>query len=279
MPDANLADAFAATAGPVSDEPLLAQAQAAVSAATRAVGLLSNANSSASAGESNDGPITEGLATTADLIAKDLGTRVFLVSGTPFVGRMQFDVIETIKSLATPKRRATWKALLTIDPDSQETTATHCYTDEWLQKLDDEWAKISHSVKTQMLVPILLTRTPSTLIGGEPIMENFMAKMKEGIEKRFADAHRRWLAGEGAGADDAEGFEDFSARVNDFLADVLRLHPGESVLVISHGGSIRVIHALAAGVDYVRDHRLIPGVPNCAVARYGVRDGKLTPLD
>jgi glucosyl-3-phosphoglycerate phosphatase len=99
------------------------------------------------------------------------------------------------------------------------------------------------------------------------------------IEERFADSHRRWVAGVGAGADDAESFEDFSARVNDFLADVLRLHPDEEVLVISHGGSIRVIHALAAGVDYVRDHRLIPGVPNCAVARYVARDGKLTPLD
>jgi probable phosphoglycerate mutase len=99
------------------------------------------------------------------------------------------------------------------------------------------------------------------------------------IEERFADSHRRWQAGEGAGADDAEAFEDFSARVNDFLADLLRLHRGESVLVISHGGSIRVIHALAAGLDYVRDHRLIPGVPNCAVARYVARDGKLTPLD
>ena len=99
------------------------------------------------------------------------------------------------------------------------------------------------------------------------------------IEERFADAHRRWLAGEGAGADDAEAFEDFSARVEEFLSDVLRLHPGEEVLVVSHGGSIRVIHALAAGVDYVRDHRLIPGVPNCSVARYGARDGKLAPLD
>jgi broad specificity phosphatase PhoE len=99
------------------------------------------------------------------------------------------------------------------------------------------------------------------------------------IEDRFADSHRRWREGVGAGADDAETFEDFSARVNDFLADVLRLHPGENVLVISHGGSIRVIHALAAGVDYVRDHRLIPGVPNCAMARYVARDGKLTPLD
>jgi broad specificity phosphatase PhoE len=99
------------------------------------------------------------------------------------------------------------------------------------------------------------------------------------IEERFVEAHRCWRAGEGAGADDAETFEDFSARVKDFLADVLRLHPDEEVLVISHGGSIRVIHALAAGLDYVRDHRLIPGVANCAVARYEARDGKLAPLD
>lgn len=99
------------------------------------------------------------------------------------------------------------------------------------------------------------------------------------IEERFADSHRRWRAGEGSGADDAETFEDFSARVNDFLADVIRLHPGDEVLVISHGGSIRVIHALAAGLDYVRDHSLIPGVANCAVARYVARDGKLAPLD
>lgn len=99
------------------------------------------------------------------------------------------------------------------------------------------------------------------------------------IEERFADSHRRWRAGEGAGADDAETFEDFSARVNDFLADVVRLHPGEEVLVISHGGSIRVIQALAAGLDYVRDHGLIPAVPNCAVARYVARGGKLVPLN
>lgn len=98
------------------------------------------------------------------------------------------------------------------------------------------------------------------------------------IEARFADGHRRWRAGEGPGADDAEEFADFSARVSDFLADVLRRHPGEQVLVVSHGGSIRVVHALATGLDYVRDHKLIPSVPNCEVARYAARDGKLAPL-
>jgi broad specificity phosphatase PhoE len=99
------------------------------------------------------------------------------------------------------------------------------------------------------------------------------------IESGFADAHRRWQAGEGAGAEDAESFDAFGARVRSFVEDVLRRHPDEAVLVIGHGGSIRVIHALAAGLDYVRDHRLIPGVANCRVARYVARDGKLAPID
>jgi broad specificity phosphatase PhoE len=49
--------------------------------------------------------------------------------------------------------------------------------------------------------------------------------------------------------------------------------------VVAHGGSIRVIHALASGLDYVRDHRSIPGVPNCVVAAYAASDGKLVRID
>jgi probable phosphoglycerate mutase len=99
------------------------------------------------------------------------------------------------------------------------------------------------------------------------------------IEAAFSDAHGRWLAGNGAGADDAEPFAAFGERVTSFLTDVLERHPGETVLVVAHGGSIRVIHALASGLDYVRDHRSIPGVANCVVARYAARDGKLASLD
>jgi broad specificity phosphatase PhoE len=99
------------------------------------------------------------------------------------------------------------------------------------------------------------------------------------IESRFAEPFRRWREGESHGADDAEPFEAFGSRVNSFLEDVLKRHPDETVLVIAHGGAIRVIHALAAGLDYVRDHTAIPSIANCVVARYAVRDGKLAPLD
>jgi broad specificity phosphatase PhoE len=99
------------------------------------------------------------------------------------------------------------------------------------------------------------------------------------IEADFRDAHRRWRAGEGPGADDAEPFDAFAERVASFLAEVLERHPDETVLVVAHGGSIRVIHAVASGLDYVRDHRSIPAVANCTVARYAVKEGKLAPID
>jgi len=99
------------------------------------------------------------------------------------------------------------------------------------------------------------------------------------IEEQDAEGLARWQAGEGPGANDAEPFDAFAERMGRFLEDVLQRHPGESVLVIAHGGSIRVIHALASGLDYVRDHRSIPAVANCAVARYAARNGKLAPLD
>jgi glucosyl-3-phosphoglycerate phosphatase len=101
----------------------------------------------------------------------------------------------------------------------------------------------------------------------------------EEIEGRYAQAHVRWRAGEGHGADDAEPFDAFAARVHSFLEEVLRRHPDETVLVVGHGGSIRVIHALASGLDYVKDHRSIPAVANCAVARFAAREGKLAPID
>ena len=101
----------------------------------------------------------------------------------------------------------------------------------------------------------------------------------EEIERRFEAAHVRWRTGKSHGADDAEAFDAFAARVHSFLEDVLRRHPDETVLVIGHGGSIRVIHALASGLDYVKDHRSIPAVANCAVARFAAREGKLAPID
>lgn len=99
------------------------------------------------------------------------------------------------------------------------------------------------------------------------------------IEERFPDSYRRWRAGHGPGTDDAEPFDAFADRIRSLVEEVLREHPDETVLIVAHGGSIRVVHALARDLDYVRDHASIPPVPNCVVARFAAQDGKLTPID
>ena len=101
----------------------------------------------------------------------------------------------------------------------------------------------------------------------------------EEVKSSFPDEQRRWRAGLGAGAHDAEPFEAFAARVVSFVEDVGRRHDGEEVLVVTHGGTIRVVHAVAAGLDYVRDHSSIPGVANCSSSRFALREGKLAPID
>ena len=99
------------------------------------------------------------------------------------------------------------------------------------------------------------------------------------IEERFAEDLASWRLGDGAGAEDAEPFDVFAARVGSFVDDAVTRHPGQTVLVVAHGGTIRVIHALASGLDYVQDHAKIPGVANCAVARYAAGEGKLAAID
>jgi len=99
------------------------------------------------------------------------------------------------------------------------------------------------------------------------------------IESSFPEDKLRWLAGMGPGAHDAEAFDAFATRVGSFVQEIGERHAGEEVLVVAHGGTIRVVHALAAGLDYVQDHRSIPAVANCASSRYAFREGKLAPID
>jgi uncharacterized protein (DUF1501 family) len=84
-----LARAFAATASPASTDPLAAQAQTSITAALRAVDVLSKAGANTAVeGDDPDagpaGPLASGLGAAANIIDLDLGTRVLLVSASGF---------------------------------------------------------------------------------------------------------------------------------------------------------------------------------------------------
>jgi broad specificity phosphatase PhoE len=106
----------------------------------------------------------------------------------------------------------------------------------------------------------------------------------EGLADRDVPTHdpeeyERWRAGLGDGAHDAEPHAELLERIRGAVDRIAAEHPAGNVLVVSHGGPLRVVHALAHGLDYLEHRHTIPFVENCALARWAVRDGILTPAD
>jgi broad specificity phosphatase PhoE len=98
------------------------------------------------------------------------------------------------------------------------------------------------------------------------------------VEERFPDGFRRWLDG-GEGWEDGESYTGMSDRVLGALFRVSATHPGESILLVSHGGPIRAILAAAAGMD-VHSYRKLERVePNAGLSRVDVEDGTISRLD
>lgn len=76
-----------------------------------------------------------------------------------------------------------------------------------------------------------------------------------------------------------EGFERLAERVVAALLDVAVRHPGETVLVVTHGGPIRVALASADGMAIEDHRRRYPAAANGSVYRLDVVDGHLRRVD
>ena len=96
-------------------------------------------------------------------------------------------------------------------------------------------------------------------------------------EIRFPDGFRRWLDGR-PGWDDGETYEEMSGRVLDAVRRIAESHPDAPVLVVSHGGPIRAIHAAALGLDIHAYRRIRPVEPNARLSAVCVEDGRFTEL-
>ncbi len=99
------------------------------------------------------------------------------------------------------------------------------------------------------------------------------------VPVRYPGDYELWESGEGHGASDAEPFSSVITRVKAAVRRIAGDHPEGAVLVVSHGGPLRVMHALAGGLDFVQHRRSIPEVANCAVSRCAFRDGILTRIE
>lgn len=96
-------------------------------------------------------------------------------------------------------------------------------------------------------------------------------------EERFPEAFCRWLEG-GPGWEDGETYEEMAERIGNAVRAIAADHPGGRVLVVSHGGPIRAVHALALGLDVRAYRRIRPVEPNARLSAVCLEDGRFTEL-
>jgi broad specificity phosphatase PhoE len=100
---------------------------------------------------------------------------------------------------------------------------------------------------------------------------------REEAQERFPEAYQRWLNG-GTGWDDGENYAAMSRRVLAAVRRIAAAREGEQVLVVSHGGPLRAIHAAALGLDVEAYRRIRPVEPNARLSAVCMEDGALTEL-
>ena len=96
-------------------------------------------------------------------------------------------------------------------------------------------------------------------------------------EERFPEGFTRWRDGY-PGWEDGETYEAMTDRVLRAVDEIAAEHEGGRVLVVSHGGPIRAIHAAALGLDVHAYRRLRPVEPNARLSAVCFVYGKLTEL-
>jgi broad specificity phosphatase PhoE len=99
------------------------------------------------------------------------------------------------------------------------------------------------------------------------------------LEARFPEAVARWQETGDHGWDNGESHEEMLTRAREAVGSIAARHDGEDIIVVSHGGPIRALKALAAGVAYPRDRRTVRRTENCEVCVIAVKDGAVRGID
>jgi probable phosphoglycerate mutase len=92
------------------------------------------------------------------------------------------------------------------------------------------------------------------------------------VEAREPEGVRRWLEG-GKGWQGGESYEEMSVRVVAAIRGLAAAHSGGRLLVVTHGGPVRAVHAHALGMEFHAHRRSSPVVPNARLSEIVVEGG------
>jgi len=95
------------------------------------------------------------------------------------------------------------------------------------------------------------------------------------IEHRFPQGVLAWCE-RGYGWERGETYEHLGERVVAALSRIAARHPAQRVLVVGHGGTVRVTRAHVAGVTVADSRKQSPAIENCEIFRILVEDGRFT---
>jgi len=96
--------------------------------------------------------------------------------------------------------------------------------------------------------------------------------------ERFPAAFARWQDG-GSGWEDGESYEAMGQRIVGAIRRIAAEHPDGAILVVSHGGPIRAVHAHALGIDIATHRRTGPVEPNARLTAVSVEDGRVARVE
>ncbi len=90
----------------------------------------------------------------------------------------------------------------------------------------------------------------------------------------------RWLDGD-QGWEGGESYEQMADRVVAAVTEIAAAHPGEHILVVTHGGCVRAVHAHALGLTFHAHRSTAPVEPNARLSAVVVENGamRLSHLD
>ena len=98
------------------------------------------------------------------------------------------------------------------------------------------------------------------------------------IEQRHPDGVARWHR-DGHGWDGGETYVQLGDRIVAALRGIAERHPGQRILVVGHGGTVRATRAFVEGVPVAESRRRNAPIGNCEVFRVVTEDGTWRGID
>ena len=98
------------------------------------------------------------------------------------------------------------------------------------------------------------------------------------IEQRYPEGARLWHE-RGYGWESGETYDQLGERVVAELRRIAAQHPEQRVLVVGHGGTIRVARAFVEGVSVTESRSRSRAIGNCEVFRVVTEDGAFRGID